>query len=245
MSATEAVSGLPLIVLLHGCGGSPEEAFIRTGWLNRIEHRGRHAIALRLPGHGQGCSHDPADYSDLAGHVLAALPDGEVDLVGFSLGAKLALAIAMRAPERVRRLVLGGVGDNVFAPEVIGEAAARALEHGPDETTPPPVLSFLQTWDPTLNDSTAIAAVLRRPANPTFAEEAIHAVSTPTLLVNGSEDIVGKLGRRLAHALRPDEIIVAGIDHFGLTASAEFIAAAIEFLTTAVIDEQHTEERHA
>src|SRR5690606_18912138 len=101
-------------------------------------------------GHGRaGPSHDPVAYADLGGTLQAGLPP-TFDLVGFSLGAKLALDIAVRFPARVRRMVLGGIGDNAFAPETIGDAAARALEHGPDDATPPAVQAFLATWDPAL-----------------------------------------------------------------------------------------------
>ena len=108
----------PSIVLLHGCSGSVRGTFESTGWLAAIESRGRMAIAPDLPGHGRGpVSHDPADYDDLAAIIVPILPAGVFDLVGFSLGGKLALDIALRYPARVRRMVLGGVGDNVFAPE--------------------------------------------------------------------------------------------------------------------------------
>ena len=127
------------VVLLHGCGGSRESTFVSTGWLGALLQSGRAGLALHLPGHGtRPASHDPSTYADLAGLVLRDLPPGPFDVVGFSLGAKLALELAIRAPERTGRLVLGGIGDNVFAQESIAEAAARALEHGATVDTPPP-----------------------------------------------------------------------------------------------------------
>jgi pimeloyl-ACP methyl ester carboxylesterase len=217
----------PPVVLLHGCGGSAHAAFAATGWREAFGDR---ALAPDLPGHGAGQSHDPADYGDMAGALLERLPE-RFDAVGFSLGSKLLLDIAVRAPGRIRRLVLGGIGDNVFAPEAIGEAAARALEEGPDETTPPPVLAFLATWEPERNDARAVAAVLRRPPNPVFVEDELRALDLPILIVNGGEDIVGKLGRRLVEALpNVKELILPGIGHFDLTAQADFRRAAQDFL---------------
>lgn len=227
---------LPPVVLVHGCGGSPDAAFVRTGWVEALERAGRQAVLIDVPGHGRDAqSHDPEAYADLAGSLVARLPAGVVDAVGFSLGAKLLLEIALRAPARVRRLVLGGLGDNAFAPEAVGEAAACALERGPTAETPPPVRAFLDTWEPDRNDALAIAAVLRRPPNPVFTEDRLASLAIPVLLVNGSEDPVARQSERLVAALRrPDFRTLPGIGHFELTAQPEFIQLAIAFLGTSV-----------
>jgi pimeloyl-ACP methyl ester carboxylesterase len=222
---------LPPVILLHGCGGSPEQAFERTGWLAAFEDAGREARALRLPGHGRDDpSHDPVDYADLTASLITGLPQEACDIVGFSLGAKLALDIAVRFPARVRRMVLGGIGDNAFAPEMVGEAAAHALEHGADEHTPPPVRAFLGTWDPSLNDPLAIAAVLRRPANPVFTEADIAAVCKPIAIVNGAADFVASMGTRLVDALGVEQLLLPGVGHFDLTEQPGFREFAVRFL---------------
>lgn len=158
------------------------------------------------------------------------MPEGPVDLVGFSLGAKLALDIAVRWPHRVRRMVLGGIGNNAFAPETVGEAAASALEHGPGPDTPPGVRAFLATWDPALNDPLAVAAVLRRPANPQLTEAEIAGIATPVAVINGSDDFVMAMGARLFDALGTQPLVLPGVGHFDLTDQPQFRAAAIRFL---------------
>lgn len=222
---------LPPVVLLHGCGGSPEQAFVAHGWLDAFAAAGRQVVAPRLPGHGHdGVSHDPADYADLASALLPRLPDGPLDLVGFSLGAKLALDIAIRWPGRVRRMVLAGIGDNAFAPETVGEAAASALELGPGPETPPGVRAFLDTWDPTLNDPLAVAAVLRRPANPELAESDVSAIAAPVCVVNGGDDFVMTMGTRLFAALDTQPQVLPGVGHFDLTGQAQLRDTATSFL---------------
>ena len=223
------------VVLLHGCGGSRESTFLATGWLSALIHAGRAGLAPHLPGHGTAsASRDPASYADLAGLLMAELPKGILDIVGFSLGAKLALDIAVRFPGRIRRMVLGGIGDNAFAPESIGEAAARALERGATSETPAPVLAFLKTWEPSRNDALAIAAILRRPPNPTFTEERLRSIRTPVLIVNGDADPVARLGARLTSSLGDvRHVTLLGVDHFGLPAEPAFIRHAIEFLGVA------------
>jgi pimeloyl-ACP methyl ester carboxylesterase len=225
----------PPVVLVHGCGGSPDAAFVRTGWADAFKRAGRDPVLVDLPGHGAGPqSHDPASYADLSRSLVARFPSGVIDAVGFSLAAKLLLEIAVREPQRIRRLVLGGLGDNAFAPEAIGEAAASALEHGPTEQTPPPVFAFLDTWEPGRNDALAIAAVLRRPPNPVFDDERLETLSLPILLVNGSEDPVGRSSDRLSGALKTSTVrTLRGAGHFDLTAQPEFVRLAIDFLGQA------------
>jgi pimeloyl-ACP methyl ester carboxylesterase len=222
-------------VLLHGCGGSFASAFETTGWLEALRAAGRTPVKIHLPGHGViPAPHDPAYYADLAGLVMKELPADPFDAVGFSLGAKILLEIALRAPTNVDRIVLGGVGDNVFAPEGIAEAAARALEQGPTQDTPPPVLAFLKTWEPERNDPLGVAAVLRRPPNPVFTPERLEGIVQPVLVVNGTADPVAREASRffagLPHAKR---IALGGVGHFDLTAQAAFIGETIDFLQRA------------
>jgi len=222
------------VVLLHGCGGSAQDTWHATGWHTVLTNAGLQVHAPHLPGHGTGpVSRRPEDYADLAGLLDAVLPTGTLDVVGFSLGAKLALELAVRKPGRFRRIVLGGLGDNAFAPERVAPAAAQALESGATTDTPPPVLDFLREWNPAHNDALAIAAVLRRPANPLHSPERLRQVTTPTLLVNGTLDPVAASSAALVGALPAVRLInVPGVDHFGLPRSATFRSLFLQSPTT-------------
>ena len=107
-------SGFPLL-MIHGSGPGV------TAWANwRLVMpelaKGRRVIAPDMLGFGY--SERPADqqYSQLrwvehAIGVLDALGIQQADIIGNSFGGGLALALAIRYPERVRRLVLmGSVG---------------------------------------------------------------------------------------------------------------------------------------
>lgn len=220
------------VLLLHGCGGSVRSTFARTGWIAAIGASGRRAIAPDLPGHGPHASRDPQDYADLAGNVERGLPAAALDAVGFSLGAKILLELALRKPGRFRKVVLGGIGDNVFAPEVFAPLAADALESpGSAAAAHSAVAPMLLRWEPDLNDARAVAAVLRRPPNPQFTPERLSQLAIPLLIVNGSEDPVGKLGDQLVrsmHNVRCES--VPGVDHFGLPGDPAFQRLALDFL---------------
>jgi 3-oxoadipate enol-lactonase len=95
------------LVLVHGTGGSAE-----ANWGHLVDRFARHWTVIRPNYSGSGNTTDAGGSlsgEQLAGQVLAvAKAVGKVpfDLVGFSLGAAVAVAVAARAPELVRSLVL-------------------------------------------------------------------------------------------------------------------------------------------
>lgn len=97
------MGGVRDLVLLHG--------FTQTGrsWAPLVAHLGERyrCFAPDLPGHGDASERRPASFDAVAAYVAALKPDSFV-LMGYSMGARLALATALRIPTRVERLVLVG-----------------------------------------------------------------------------------------------------------------------------------------
>jgi pimeloyl-ACP methyl ester carboxylesterase len=127
------------VILLHGWGGSYKAVWESNGWAEKLASYGFEPLGIDLLGHGEALrSHNPADYADLASHVMSQLPAKQGLLgIGYSLGCKILLEIQAREPGRFSRLVLGGLGANVFAPEALGGAVATCLEGGPQANTLP------------------------------------------------------------------------------------------------------------
>ena len=160
------------------------------------------------------------------------IPEGTlVDAIGYSLGAKLLLALAMRDPDRYRRLVVAGLGANAFAPEPQGEAVAAALENGTNETTPPPVKVLVDYALSAGNDPQALAAVLRRMPNPVITPIQLAQVTQPTLLIVGDRDAIAMPVKPLLDALPHATCqLLSGVDHLNLPANLDFRDAALAFL---------------
>lgn len=99
--------GRPL-VLVHGTGGNGEVNF--SGLMPYLSNR----RVIRPDYAGSGLTDDPVEtltLDRLAGQVLAAVDHAGVetfDLLGFSLGAAVAVRLASRQPKRVERLSLIG-----------------------------------------------------------------------------------------------------------------------------------------
>ncbi|MFM2148331.1 MAG: hypothetical protein RLZZ187_637 [Pseudomonadota bacterium] len=95
------------VLLLHGFGSS---LHTWEEWARLMEPE-RRVIRLDLPGFGLTGSDPTGDYSDLRAvalldALLGQLGVAQVDVVGSSMGGRIAWRFAAERPERVRRLVL-------------------------------------------------------------------------------------------------------------------------------------------
>lgn len=216
------------VVLVHGLGSSFEHGWRAPGWVDLLSDAGRPVIPVDLLGHGTAdAPHDPAKYANLEESIERVLPDEPVDAIGFSLGAQLLLRIAARTPDRIGRLVVIGVGANMFRSDETSPLAA-VFESGeePEDIT---ARLFVQLARSAGNDPLAIAACLRRPSEPFTAADAAK-VRCPTLVVIGDRDFAGP-PEPLVDAL-PDAqmVVLKGIDHFRAPVEFECIDAALEFV---------------
>ena len=132
------------VVLLHGFGGASSlwEPCAQA-WSPR-----RTVVAFDLPGHVMSAMPDYAFDRQVESIALAlrAVTAGPVHLVGYSMGARLALALALSAPACVASLVLDGCHpgirgiDERLARRRLDEQWARLLESDPIE-------EFSRRWD--------------------------------------------------------------------------------------------------
>lgn len=216
------------VLLVHGFTSSFERNWRHTGWVDLLEDAGREVIAVDLLGHGDAPKpHDPAAYSDLAGEIAKALPgSGTVDAVGFSLGARVLLMLASREPGRFGRLVVGGVGANVFGGGASPDLAA-AIESRSDGSGVGG--AFVRFAHSPGQDPLALAACMRRDDPPLTAAQ-LAAITCPTLVVIGDQDFA-KPAEPLVDALGDARLVtLRNTDHLGTVTSMGFLDAALGFL---------------
>jgi len=133
---------LETIVLLHGFGGT------RRAWdgvRERLDSERYTALALDLPGHGEDAANPgPITFAGCVERVLAAAPPRFV-LGGYSLGGRVAMHVALAAPERISRLVLISASPGIEDPAE--RAARRASDRRlADELERIPFEQFIERW---------------------------------------------------------------------------------------------------
>ncbi len=130
------------LVLLHGFGGT------RHMW-DRVAAELRPErylpLALDLPGHGDRADEDAEiTFDSCVQSVLVRSPD-RFTLCGYSLGGRVALHVALAAPERVERLVL--VASSAGIKEDAERAQRRAADSElADELERIPFEEFIERW---------------------------------------------------------------------------------------------------
>lgn len=224
------MSAVP-VLMVHGFASSFERNWREPGWVDVFQEEGFTVRGIDLLGHGDAPKPtDAAAYARLDVGVEAALPaDSVTDAIGFSLGGQLLLRVAARVPERFRRIVVGGVGDNIFSPSS-GEAAAVAIESGSVEDPGHEALgAFARFAQAPGNDPAALAACMRRPAE-TLTEEELAGVEVPVLVVLGDRDFAGPADRLMAALPDARLVTLTGADHFATPKDFRFIDAAVEYL---------------
>jgi pimeloyl-ACP methyl ester carboxylesterase len=223
----------PPVVLVHGWGGSYAATWQATGFADLVAEAGREVIGVDLLGHGQAPKpHEPEAYADLTARIRDAMPagGGTVDAVGFSLGALTLLDLACDAPQRFRRLVLAGIGANVFRDD---EEGVRRILAGLDGSAPDDDVraqAFARYAAQPGNDIAALAAVFRRPRRRPFTPERLATVACPVLVVIGDRDFAAP-GDELAAALPQATLVtLRDTDHFATPESFGFFDATLRFL---------------
>jgi pimeloyl-ACP methyl ester carboxylesterase len=221
----------PPVALVHGFASSFAHGWEHNGWTDLLADAGRKVLRVDLPGHGESPpTTDPAAFADVQGTLAEVIaPHAPVDAVGFSTGARLLLGLAAEDPGRMRKLVVIGVGDNLFSADD-REPLARALESGDDVAAEDiGVQLFVRLARTAGNDPQALAAFLRRPDRP-LTEDDLAGVACPVLVVIGDRDFSGP-AVRLVGALPDAELVtLRNVDHFAAPRDFNCINRSLGFI---------------
>ncbi len=233
------------VVLLHGFGGTHRAWDGVVGLLDRERYR---PLALDLPGHGEAADAPrPITFAGCTERVLASSPE-RFALCGYSLGGRIALHVALAAPERVRRLVLvatnPGIEDAAERTERrrSDHRLAEELERAPYEefierwrTQPlfaedPPEVGALAREDQRRNRPDALAAVLRGVGTGEMQPlwERLPELPMPVTVLVGERDAKFRvLGRRAVELPSRAELLTAPGGHGLLLENPRAVAEAI------------------
>jgi pimeloyl-ACP methyl ester carboxylesterase len=214
LAVTEAGTGPP-VLLLHGLGAT-KVSFLPTVAALAPAHR---TIAVDLPGFGDSdkpltARYDPAYFAAAVVALLDALELDRADVVGNSMGGRVAIEVGLRSPDRVRRLgllapSLAWLRDRPWArllrlvppqlgavqpaPRRLVEALVRRLvPGGADGWTAVGLDEFLRSYLSPRGRAAFYAAArniyLEEPHGPEGFWTRLPALATPSLFVWGRRD---------------------------------------------------------
>ena len=226
------------IVLVHGFASNKEVNWVQPGWVSTLTRDNRRVVALDNRGHGQSAKlYDPADYhtSLMAGDVSALIQHlglRRADVMGYSMGARIATFLTLAHPKRVRSLILAGAGINLVRGLVGTGPIARALEAPRIEDVPNETArSFRAFAERTGSDLKALAACMRGPRQKIGADD-LARIAVPALIATGSEDVIAGSGEEVRRLIPGAQLLdIEGRDHMKAVGDMRFKQGALDFLT--------------
>jgi pimeloyl-ACP methyl ester carboxylesterase len=225
------------ILLIHGFASNHRMNWVGPRWVETLTGAGRRVIAFDNRGHGQSEKlYAPADYHlDLmtrdAANLLAHLGVERADVMGYSMGTRIASFLALSQPSLVRSLVLGGLGDRLVRDGGLPETIAEALEAPSlDSLVDPTQRLFRGFAEQTKSDRAALAACVRGSRRSLTLEEAAR-INQPTLVAVGERDtLAGDPSKLVALLPRAEALMIPARDHNLAVGDKVFKAGALDFL---------------
>lgn len=194
------------VVVLHGAYMTVDAM---AGIVSELA-KTRRVIAVELQGHGRTADADrPITYEQMADDVAALIEHlglEKTDVFGFSMGSGVAVQLAVRHPEVVRRMVVASVSysHDGMHPEMIEMLPSIT----PDMFAGSPMEEEYKRLAPNPEDFPVLVEKLKQLDMTPFAwpEEDIRGIAAPTFIIVGDSDVV-----RLEHVVEFFNLLGGGV----------------------------------
>ncbi len=229
-----------VVILVHGFASTADHNWGGTGWIAMLSVKYR-VIALDVRGHGLSDKpHAPEAYGYASmGADVARLMDhlgiARALLMGYSMGASIAIELMLSHPDRFRAIVLGGIAyDDGLEDKADRDAIAEAYRADDPATIKSPVAKAYRRFGESMpNDLRALAALIDAERSP-FDPAKLAAVRLPVLIVVGANDNAIGDPEPLAKMIPGVRLVMLeGRDHMTAPADQRFKEVVIEFLRAA------------
>jgi pimeloyl-ACP methyl ester carboxylesterase len=229
-------AGRPPVLLIHGFASNIETNWANTGWIDFLSKAGYRVVAFDNRGHGQSQKlYELTDYgaplmAEDGRRLLDHLGIDRAHVIGYSMGARIAAFLALTHPDRIARLVFGGLGINMVRGMAGTGPIARALEAATiDDVKNPTARTFRAFAEQTKSDLKALAACIRSARAPITAEM-VASIGSPVLVAVGDADVIGGSAEDLAQIIPGARAFaIAGRDHNRAVGDRSFKAEVLNF----------------
>lgn len=230
MDAAAPPSGPP-VLLVHGFCSRGSADWPAAQWARPLAQSGRDVIVVDLPAHGESPRPDepmPASSAVAAVARVVAAAGGVVDVVGYSLGARLAWELASAQGITVRRLALGGL--SALEPfTMVDLDAARAAIAGSETSLDPLTGMIVSMTQLPGNDPVALLNLVEGFATEPF-DPSVNPPTVRTLLLGGTGDPMAQGIDELAAVLTDGRVVRVPGDHLAALHSPQLREAVLAFL---------------
>ena len=226
------------VILVHGFASTKNVNWVYPTWVSELKKNGYRVIALDNRGHGGSAKlYNSADYSIpiMAGDIVALMDHldiAQADVMGYSLGGRMAAWLALNHRERLRSAILGGIGIGLIEGGGPGENVAAALEAPSlEDVTDPVGRTFRAFADQTRSDRRALAACLRGSRRLMTSEEAA-GIGVPVLIAVGTKDEIAGSAAALGKIIPGAEVLdIPNRDHMRAVGDKVYKAGVTDFLS--------------
>ena len=226
------------IVLVHGFASTKNVNWVYPTWVSELKKSGRRVIAFDNRGHGEsGKLYNSSAYEiAIMASDITALMDhlniARADVMGYSLGSRMTAMLARSAPERLRSVILGGIGIGLIEGGGPGENVAKALEATSlEDVTDPVGRTFRAFADQTRSDRLALAACLRGSRRLMTKEEAA-GIAVPVLIAVGTVDEIAGSAEALGKIIPGSQVLnIPNRDHMRAVGDKVYKAGVLDFLS--------------
>jgi pimeloyl-ACP methyl ester carboxylesterase len=225
------------VVLVHGFASTAEHNWAGTGWIATLSAKYR-VIAPDVRGHGLSDKPDTREaygYASMGADVTRLMDHLGLEralLMGYSMGASIAIELMLSHPERFRAIVLGGIAyDDGLEDKADRDAIAQAYRADDPTTIKSPVAKAYRRFAESMpNDLKALAALIDAERAP-FDPAKLAAVRLPVLIVVGTNDNAIGDPKPLAKMIPGAQLVMLeGRDHMTAPTDQRFKEVVLEFL---------------
>ncbi len=231
------VNGLKMYYEIHGTGRPLVVLHGAFGWAVVFPTlaKNRQVIAIEMQGHGHTADIDrPLTYEQMADDTAALLKQLKIeqaDLFGYSMGGNVAMAVAIRHPKLVRKLVTAGSHYGKLEDAYDAEVVAQFKSLSPDNFAPKELKDPYDKVAPDPKKWPVLVTKIKKMGSEFkgFAREEMRSIKAHVMVTIGDRDVV-----RPEHAVEMFRLIpnaqlavFPGGDHFMLWTNPETLLAPI------------------